>query len=1341
MKVTQEQLESITALINELKSVRRVRTPQGAQHYGQPIGTPIVRDVPFNSTALLSHPAITSLPPALGEAPLPDGFVRMYHQTNPINLPSIREEGLLWDRGRGVEGPKGVWISDKPFYQSSPNLATIEIAIPAEDREQMGRIASIGDIPPERFLTINEEWHDRVRQIVQEQRYMDALANGEYDDILEDEGLADDPSVRAIRYIRDNILNAESYDSWRDVEFNASEHDPNLNYYLEEPNPPAKLYHVAPSSARDRITTDGLDASGNTWNTGAGASDQWRDEWLWTVGEDGEEFAYEYRPTGVYMFQSLERAMQYYNDDQHDIYEIDTVENDRQIIRDPSQAMNWEYEDEYDHSYVTRYVTPSALRLIDATEDKTENESKLSVDEVNSGLIELAKQFDTFESFSRAYSLQNLRTRSWHITDSEFLIDPDRRPTSRTGTPTNEPVLFTTIDPELWSDYTAGRDIVVEFDLSNLSFGSDFYSDQSGNEGLVIRAGAFDRIREIGRFTREEAIARSEAQERLIPQSREELEQIWNLAQATTEEKADRRVRDPQYWGVPYGTPIVPGMKPSPRQLELPGMPKPIESVSAINDETRASRRETSIIGFAREEYEDIERLLRFTRIDEYSPEGREASRELYNRYGIAYEDGPWANTYASGGDWLLFGGCRDIRNAAYDILGFNVEDDEENIADPHLSSESDPGWGQAKSSAKAPYGYAYALLKDLNEAEKSPIPLWRGVELYNYSNAQRFIEDLKKEDTFDLPLASFAGRRRDAERFGDSVIFRLQVGARGIQGGFMGYDEDDDKEYAYDSLEMSEVVTGGRFKVTNVSQDRQGRFVVSIKQVATFNPDSGIATKMINRRWKYAYLFDNSLRANESSVTDAAEIIRRTRKMLQDILEGKGERRVRTPEGARRYGQPIGSVIRRDVLPAIPPLNPPKPEDSPAYRAAEKIKSVRKIPNFDFKAKDKKTLEAKDSKTGYVARITTSDKSINLQVMDGEDIVYQTRKGDSDKNRRWVARRAQYEMKKPYIIAAHEQSKRGKRKQPGFRELYKGRYAVDWSEEGPGYILEDDIDGRWAAGLAESKELGIDYVQRVGSSNEIHFESIETINSVMRVHEELLPGFTYYVPKIGVKPMPKRNALAYNVVVKGSVYSDRLTFPSGDARYLHGFVDPELNYDYTGIGLSKDYFASDWDEVRAYQTLDFNKKDWWTVDPRTLAQEAGYEDWEGLIFSVFTHEVGHTLGRVATGDLNTVQGDRYHWSLRERAMKELQEIFVEFGLLVEGENLPFMSSSISLDTQVLRELLSEYGTTNIHEMFAEVWAEYMMADRPRPFAQRVGSMLQELMADWIDHEFEGYGE
>lgn len=712
------------------KSVRRVRTPRGSQYYGQPIGTPIVRDTPFDSTALLSHPAITSLPPALGEAPLPDGFVRMYHQTPSANLPSIREEGLLWDRGRGFEGPKGVWISDKPFYESSPNLATIEIAIPAEDREQMGRIASIGDIPPEQFLTINEEWHDRVRQIVQEQRYMDALANGEYDDILEDESLADDPSVRAIRYIRDNVFESE----------------PDVEYV----------------------------GSGNT-----------------------EMFAEEIEPSLEGMISPQAEASQ----------------------------QDWIYDNAWPEEYLQEVL---------------EN-----------------------PEYQRALQ-DNLRRMGWG----------DEVTVVRRGDPEGR-IANGSLDPD-WQ-------------------GRGYGQDESINEYRV----PLESVIGVGHPN--------------------EAEVFFDMSKARIEEKADRRVRKPDYWGVPYGTPIVPGMKPAPRQLELPGMPSPTSIKPAENDAVRAERRESSVVGFAREQSDEIESLIRYININGFTGDAGKIERQLIYDYGLGGYENTYQSAYVSGGDWQMFGGARDIRKAAYDILGYDIEEEEENIADPHLMSEEDPGYGQGSYKAAAPYGVAYGILRQINEAEKVDIPLWRGVELYSYTNAKRFVEELKKDDTFDLPIASFAGRRRDSERFGDSVIFRVQKGAKAIQGGFMGYDEDDDKEYAYDSLEMSEIVTGGRFKVTNVNEDSQGRFIVSIRQIATFDPETGLATKMPNRRWKYAYLFDNSLRVDKNQpTTNAAEILRRTKSMLEDIFEGKARRpsvrHVRTPEGSRRYGQPIGAVIVADV-------------------------------------------------------------------------------------------------------------------------------------------------------------------------------------------------------------------------------------------------------------------------------------------------------------------------------------------------------------------------------------------------------------------------------------------
>lgn len=156
-------------------------------------------------------------------------------------------------------------------------------------------------------------------------------------------------------------------ESWRDVPFDA-EDDRDLAYAMLEPNPPAKLYHVAPQSARDAIEKNGLDASGQTWNIGIGgrdATEKYEDEWIWNKGEDGEWFRAEYRPTGVYMFSDEARARQYMQPTD-DLYEIDTAANDREIIRDPSVALNWDYQDDEDKAYVTRYVEPGAFRRLDS---------------------------------------------------------------------------------------------------------------------------------------------------------------------------------------------------------------------------------------------------------------------------------------------------------------------------------------------------------------------------------------------------------------------------------------------------------------------------------------------------------------------------------------------------------------------------------------------------------------------------------------------------------------------------------------------------------------------------------------------------------------------------------------------------------------------------------------------------------------------------------------------------------------------------------------------------------------------------------------------------------------
>lgn len=146
-------------------------------------------------TRNLSKSQFADLPPEQGTTPVPEGQQKYYHQTDPQNVPSIREHGLLYDKGRGIEGPKGVWISDKPFYGDSHSVATVEMHLP--HHPDRGRIASIGDVHPRHIVAIHEPWHIHARYMEENEDVKQATLSGEHDDLLDDEHYGP-----AIRYIK-----------------------------------------------------------------------------------------------------------------------------------------------------------------------------------------------------------------------------------------------------------------------------------------------------------------------------------------------------------------------------------------------------------------------------------------------------------------------------------------------------------------------------------------------------------------------------------------------------------------------------------------------------------------------------------------------------------------------------------------------------------------------------------------------------------------------------------------------------------------------------------------------------------------------------------------------------------------------------------------------------------------------------------------------------------------------------------------------------------------------------------------------------------------------------------
>ncbi len=152
----------------------------------------------------------------------------------------------------------------------------------------------------------------------------------------------------------------------------------------------------------------------------------------------------------------------------------------------------------------------------------------------SSDLQNQAKQFKTFEEFSNAISLGGLRPKAWHIADKDFKLDPDRKPTDRIGSKTREAGLFVG-EPKYWQDYATGRETVIEYDLTGLTWTknplsdtkADFFTDQSGNQGFFVRSQGFGKLKEVGRFTVEEAISRAEKQQSQMPNSKEEARKIW----------------------------------------------------------------------------------------------------------------------------------------------------------------------------------------------------------------------------------------------------------------------------------------------------------------------------------------------------------------------------------------------------------------------------------------------------------------------------------------------------------------------------------------------------------------------------------------------------------------------------------------------------------------------------------------------------------------------------------------------------------------------------------------------------------------------------------------------
>lgn len=106
---------------------------------------------------------VKGLPPEPGTAPIPEGHVRLYHQTQPEHIESIRKDGIQRSRAKGIEGPKAIYADEKGFYGNPADHTTVEFHVPmAQFRKPFVHAESVA---PASIVAIHEPWHGHARYL------------------------------------------------------------------------------------------------------------------------------------------------------------------------------------------------------------------------------------------------------------------------------------------------------------------------------------------------------------------------------------------------------------------------------------------------------------------------------------------------------------------------------------------------------------------------------------------------------------------------------------------------------------------------------------------------------------------------------------------------------------------------------------------------------------------------------------------------------------------------------------------------------------------------------------------------------------------------------------------------------------------------------------------------------------------------------------------------------------------------------------------------------------------------------------------------------------------------
>jgi hypothetical protein len=156
----------------------------------------------------------------------------------------------------------------------------------------------------------------------------------------------------------------------------------------------------------------------------------------------------------------------------------------------------------------------------------------------------------------------------------------------------------------------------------------------------------------------------------------------------------------------------------------------------------------------------------------------------------------------------------------------------------------------------------------------------------------------------------------------------------------------------------------------------------------------------------------------------------------------------------------------------------------------------------------------------------------------------------------------------------------------------------------------------------------------------------------------------------------------------------------------------------------------------------------WSSINMKGLAEKNGLQAWEIGMLKTLNHELGHTIGRMGTGELGA-PGMKYNReSYQFTFLGELEGVLRKYDVLKMHPSMDMWThvdtggqqaasdsqkAAAILDQPKIKNLLSEYGTSSLHEMMAEAWASYMLDDHPTMFATEIATLMENNMVSYLD--------